>query len=111
MYIMADNQTNLLFLLVHLDFTTLLFLLGFIGLIINRRNLLLMLLSLDLTFLASSLNFIFSTSFLNTFLGFVYGIFILLLVIADTAIGLSLVVLVYRGSQTANIHSLISLRG
>jgi NADH:ubiquinone oxidoreductase subunit K len=70
-----------------------------------------MLLSLELTFLASALNFIIAGSLLNMMLGYIYGILIILVVVADTAIGLSLVVLVYRGSKIANVNSLISLRG
>jgi NADH:ubiquinone oxidoreductase subunit K len=70
-----------------------------------------MLLSLELTFLASALNFIIAGSLLNMMLGYIYGILIILGVVADTAIGLSLVVLVYRGSKIANVNSLISLRG
>jgi NADH-quinone oxidoreductase subunit K len=85
--------------------------LGFSGLLINRRNILLMLLSLELTFLTSSLNFIISSSLLNFLLGSVYGILIILIVVADTAIGLSMVVLVYRGAKNASVNSLISLRG
>jgi len=80
-------------------------------LLINRRNILLMLLSLELTFLASSLNFIISGSILNLILGPIYGILVILIVVADTAIGLSLVVLVYRNSITASLNSLITLRG
>jgi hypothetical protein len=52
---MKNNIVNFLFCL---DYTSILFLLGFSGLIINRRNILVMLLSLELTFLVSSLNFI-----------------------------------------------------
>lgn len=78
---------------------------------LNRRNILLMLLSLELTFLASALNFIFVGSLLNMLTGSIYGILVILVVVADTAIGLSLVVLVYRGSKLASVNSLISLRG
>jgi len=98
-------------LLLCLDYTCLLFILGLSGLIINRRNILLMLLSLELTFVSSALNFIFAGYFLNLFLGAIYGILIILVVVADTAIGLSLVVLIYRGSRTASVNSLVTLRG
>jgi len=98
-------------LLLCLDYTCLLFILGICGLVINKRNILLMLLSLELTFLSSALNFIFAGYFLNLFLGAVYGVLIILVVVADTAIGLSLVVLVYRGSKTASVNSLVTLRG
>lgn len=87
------------------------FVLGLAGLLINRRNILLILLSLELTFLASSLNFIVASLLLNITTGFIYGIFIIMVVVADTAIGLSLVVLVYRGSKIANLNSLVTLRG
>lgn len=97
--------------LLCLDYTAVLFVLGLSGLIINKRNILLMLLSLELTFLASALNFIFAGQFLNLFLGAIYGILIILVVVADTAIGLSLVVLIYRGSRTASVNSLVTLRG
>jgi NADH-quinone oxidoreductase subunit K len=103
-------KNNILFLAC-LDFTTVLFFLGLLGLLINRRNILLMLLSLELTFLASSLNFLFVSSFFQIITGNFYSILVILVVVADTAIGLSLVVLVYRGSKTASVNSLITLRG
>ena len=98
-------------MLAFLDFTTILFFLGFVGLVLNKRNFLLMLLSLELTFLASALNFIFAGFFLNIFLGSLYGILIILVVVADTAVGLSLVVLCYRSSIVSTASVLISLRG
>lgn len=107
---LESNNTVILFFLC-LNYTSILFLLGLFGLLINRRNILLMLLSLELTFLSSSLNFLFSSCFLNLILGSVYSILIIIVVVADTAIGLSLVVLVYRGSKRASVDSLITLRG
>ncbi len=104
-------KNNLIIFLICIDFTTILFLLGFIGLILNRRNILLMLLSLELTFLASSLNFIFTSSLLNMVLGSIYGILIILVVVADTAVGLSLIVVGYRLSKITSVNSLITLRG
>ena len=108
---MLSFQNNIINLFLCLDYTSLLFLLGLIGLLINRRNILLMLLSLELTFLSSSLNFIFANSILNIYFGSIYGILIILVVIADTAIGLSLVVIVYRNSTLANVNALVTLRG
>lgn len=102
---------NLALLLLCLDYTSLIFILGLLGLLVNRRNLLLMLLSLELTFLASALNFIFASSLLHLYLGSIYGIFVILVVVADTAIGLSLVVVSYRSSKVISVNSLISLRG
>jgi len=97
--------------LLCLDYTLLLFLLGLAGLLLNKRNLLLMLLSLEFTFLASALNFLFISNLFHFFLGSIYGIFIILVVVADTAIGLSVVVLCYRSSKRASVNGLITLRG
>jgi NADH-quinone oxidoreductase subunit K len=85
--------------------------LGLCGLIINKRNILLMLLSLELTFLASAINFLLAGFFMNVFLGGIYGILVILIVVADTALGLSLVVVVYRGSRYSSVNSLVTLRG
>src|SRR5690349_8529798 len=102
---------NISILFLCLNYTCILFIMGLAGLLINKRNILLMLLSLELSFLASSLNFILASSILNLLSGYIYGIFIILVVVADTAIGLSIVVVVYRNSNSANINSLITLRG
>ena len=105
------DKDNIVLLLFCIDYSALLFFLGFTGVLINRRNILLMLLSLELTFLASALNFIFADALLNLWLGSIYSVFIVLVVVADTSIGLSLVVLVHRGSKVASVNSLITLRG
>ena len=105
-----NEKYFLIILLLCLDYSIIIFLLGFMGLLLNRRNLLLMLLSLELTFLSSSLNFFFSSYLLNYINGAIYGIFVILVVVADTAIGLSLVVISYRSSKLASINSLITLR-
>jgi len=105
---LTDNSLSIL---LCIDYTSIIFVLGLCGVVINKRNILLMLLSLELTFFASSLNFIFAGCFLHFFLGGVYGIFVILIVVADTAIGLSLVVLIYRASKLASVNSIITLRG
>lgn len=104
-------NNTFLSLLLCLDYTSTLFFLGFIGLIINRRNLLLVLLSLELTFLSSSLNFIFAGGLLNMSLGYLYGVLVILIVVADTAVGLSLIILTYRNSKQVTMNSFSSLRG
>ena len=110
MHIMS-NIENIIFLLLSLDYTSILFILGLSGVLINRRNILLMLLSLELTFLASALNFIISSILLDVYIGMIYGIFVIIVVVADTAIGLSLVVLMYRNSKSVTVSSLVTLRG
>jgi len=104
-------QNDVTLFLFCVDYTCIIFLFGFSGVIIARRNVLLMLLCLELTFLVSVLNFIFAGAFLSNIFGSIYGILVILVVAADTAIGLSLVVLGYRGSNEASFNFLITLRG
>ena len=98
-------------LLYCIDYTSILFVLGLCGMLINRRNILLMLLSLELTFLSSALNFLFFSVLLNSISGFIYGILVIIVVVADTSIGLSLVVLIYRSVKSTSVNYLITLRG
>lgn len=102
---------DLILLLLYLDYTSILFVLGFSSLLINRRNFLIMLLSLEITFLASALNFIFFSSFLSLFTGVLYGILILLIVIIDTVFGFSLIICSYRSSKFSTLNTLTILRG
>lgn len=99
------NQ-DFIILLLYLDYTSILFILGFCGLIINRRNILLMLLSLEITFFASALNFIFLCAIVPFFGCVIYGLLILLIVIIDTVFGLSLVLFCYRSSKVSTLNTL-----
>lgn len=103
------NNFSLFF--VYLDYTSALFLLGICGVLINRRNIILMLLSFELTFFSSSLNFIIASSFFSNVLGSIYGIFVIIIVVADTAVALSIIVLIYRNAKSVSINYLITLRG
>jgi len=105
-----NSHENLVALFLCLNYSAMLFLIGIVGLIINRRNLLLMLLSLELTFLSSALNYLFVSSLINLLVGSIYAVLIIIMVVADTTIGLSLVVLAYRGSKIATVGSFITLR-
>lgn len=97
---------DFIILLLYLDYTSILFILGFCGLIINRRNILLMLLSLEITFFSSALNFIFLCTVLPIFGSVVYGLLIFLIVIIDTVFGLSLVLFCYRSSKVSTLNTL-----
>ena len=99
-------NSDYIVLLLYLDYTSILFILGFCGLIINRRNILLMLLSLEITFFASALNFIFFRTVFPIFSGLMYSLLILLIVIIDTVFGLSLVLFCYRSSKVSTLNTL-----
>lgn len=102
-------NSDFFILFLCLDYTSILFIFGLCGLIINRRNILLMLISLEITFLASALNFIFVSAAVPVLGSWVYCLLILLIVIIDTVFGLSLVLFCYRSSKVVTINTLCAL--
>lgn len=99
-------NSDLFILFLSLDFTSILFIFGLCGLIINRRNILLILISLEITFLASALNFLFVCAVVPTFSSLVYCLLVLLIIIIDTVFGLSLIIFCYRSSKVVTMNTL-----
>ena len=95
----------------YLGVGTVLFILGMMGLCLNRRNVLLMLMSLEILLLAISLNFVAFSVYLSDILGQVFVFFILTVGAAETAIGLSLFVVFFRHKGTLSIQSIDNLKG
>ena len=98
-------------LIICLNFSSILFVIGLVGIVWNKKNILIMLLCIELMFFAVSLNFIFLSLYTYTILGQIFCLFILTIVTAETAIGLSLLVIAYRLNNKINYESLITLRG
>jgi NADH-quinone oxidoreductase subunit K len=73
-----------------------LFILGVWGIFLNRKNILIMLMSIELMLLAVNLNFIIFSVYLDDLLGQVFAIFILTIAAAESAIGLSILVIYSR---------------
>lgn len=94
-----------------LNFSFLLFFIGLVGIVFNKRNFLIMLLCIELMFFAISLNFIFFSIPIYSNLGQIYALLIVTTAAAETAIGLSLLIVAYRLGNKAEYNSLISLRG
>ena len=102
---------NFIPLISCLNFTWFIFTLGMVGIVLNRKNILLMLLCIELMFFSLSMNFIFLSCFLEQPLGEIYALFIIATAASETAIGLSLAVIVFRLSGKINYKSLTTLRG
>ena len=98
-------------LIVCLNFSFFLFFIGVVGIVFNKRNFLIMLLCIELMFFSISLNFIFFSISNYSNLGQIYALLTVTTAAAETAIGLSLLVVAYRLGNKAEYHSLITLRG
>lgn len=77
--------------------STMLFLIGSLGVFISRKNLILSIMSLELMLLAVNMNFIFVSVYTDTVLGQISTFFILVVGASESAIGLALVIIYYKG--------------
>jgi NADH-quinone oxidoreductase subunit K len=89
----------------------LLFAISVIGIFLNRRNLIILLMAIELMLLAVNLNFIAFSHFLGDPSGQVFVFFILTVAAAESAIGLAILVVLFRALQTINVEDLDSLKG
>lgn len=88
-----------------------LFGLGIAGIILNRKNIIVLLMSLELLLLAVNTNFIAFSYFLNNYTGQVFVFFILTVAAAEAAIGLAILVVLYRKRHTIEVQNLDALKG
>lgn len=88
-----------------------LFSLSVAGIFLNRKNLLVLLMCIELMLLAVNTNFIAFSHFLGDLGGQIFVFFILTVAAAEAAIGLAILVLVFRNRRSINVEDLDSLRG
>ncbi|MCG6896535.1 MAG: NADH-quinone oxidoreductase subunit NuoK [Thiocapsa sp.] len=88
-----------------------LFMLAVAGIFLNRKNVILLLMCIELMLLAVNMNFVAFSHFLGDMTGQVFVFFILTVAAAEAAIGLAILVVVFRNRQTINVQDLDSLKG
>ena len=81
------------------------------GIIINRKNLIVLLMCIELMLLAVNMNFIAFSRFLGDASGQVFVFFILTVAAAEAAIGLAILVTLFRNRRTINVAELNTLKG
>ena len=88
-----------------------LFALSVIGIFLNRRNVIILLMAIELMLLAVNLNFIAFSHFLANVAGQVFVFFILTVAAAESAIGLAILVVLFRNLKTIDVDELDGLKG
>lgn len=88
-----------------------LFLIGAIGIFLNRRNVIVILMSIELMLLASNINFIAFSQYLGDLVGQVFALFILTLAAAEAAIGLAILVVYFRNRGDIDVNDMIMMKG
>ncbi len=87
------------------------FVLGMAGIVLNRKNLIVILMCIELILLAVNTNLVAFSQYMQNTSGQVFVFFILTVAAAESAIGLALLVLVYRNRGSIQVDSLHSLKG
>ena len=87
------------------------FLIGLLGIFINRKNILLVIVCVELVLLSINFIFLISSFYLDDIFGQIFAIFILTVAAAESSIGLAILITYYRVKRTIAIESLHLLKG
>jgi NADH-quinone oxidoreductase subunit K len=79
--------------------------------VLNKKNVIIIIMAIELLLLGSNLNFLIFSIFLDDLKGQIFSILILTIAAAESAIGLAILVIFYRKSQTIDFDKIYSLRG
>jgi len=88
-----------------------LFAISVVGIFLNRKNVIILLMAIELMLLAVNMNFIAFSHYLGDLAGQVFVFFILTVAAAESAIGLAILMVLFRNLQTINVEDLDNLKG
>lgn len=95
----------------YLILSAILFAISVMGIFLNRKNIIIVLMSIELMLLAVNFNFVTFSSFLHDLVGQVFVFFILTVAAAESAIGLAILILLFRNLGSINVQDMNKLRG
>jgi NADH-quinone oxidoreductase subunit K len=95
----------------YLTLSALLFTISVAGIFLNRKNVIVLLMCVELLLLAANFNFIAFSRYLDDSAGQVFVFFILTVAAAEAAIGLAILVVLFRSRRSINVHDLDVLKG
>jgi NADH-quinone oxidoreductase subunit K len=88
-----------------------LFAISIVGIFLNRKNVIVLLMAIELMLLAVNINFVAFSHYLGDLAGQVFVFFILTVAAAESAIGLAILVVLFRNLDTINVDDLDTLKG
>ena len=95
----------------YLTLAAMLFVLSIAGIILNRRNLILLLMCIELMLLAVNFNFVAFSRYLDDVTGQIFVCFILTVAAAEAAIGLALLIVLFRNKRSIAVQDINTLKG
>ena len=95
----------------YLVLSAILFTLGVVGIFINRRSVIIILMSIELILLSVNINFVAFSAFHHDLVGQVFTMFILTVAAAEAAIGLAILVVLFRNKSSIDVDDMQELKG
>src|SRR6516162_6852551 len=98
-------------LIHYLAVAAILFTIGVLGILLNRKNVIIILMSVELILLAVNINFVAFSDFLGDLVGQVFALFVLTVAAAEAAIGLAILVVYFRNRGTIAVEDVNMMKG
>ena len=95
----------------YLVVAAILFALGVLGVVANRKNLIVMLMAIELILLAVNLTLVAFSAYLHDLVGQVFAMFVLTVAAGEAAIGLAILVIYFRGRGTISVDDVNRMKG
>ena len=95
----------------YLVVAAILFTMGVLGIFLNRKNLIVILMAIELILLAVNINLVAFSAFLNDLVGQVFAMFVLTVAAGESAIGLAILVIYFRGRGTIAVDDVNRMKG
>ncbi|HRQ57195.1 MAG TPA: NADH-quinone oxidoreductase subunit NuoK [Azoarcus taiwanensis] len=95
----------------YLILSAILFAISVVGIFLNRKNLIILLMAIELMLLAVNINFIAFSHYLGDIAGQIFVFFIMTVAAAEAAIGLAILVVLFRNLRSIHVDDLDTLKG
>ena len=95
----------------YLTVAAIVFTLGIFGIFLNRKNVIVILMSVELMLLAVNINLVAFSAFMGDLLGQVFALFVLTVAAAEAAIGLAILVVLFRERRSIDVEDIDTLQG
>ena len=95
----------------YLTLAAIIFVIGFIGIFLNRKNVIFILMSIELILLAVNINLVSFSIYLGDIVGQIYAMLILTVAAAEAAIGLAIIVSYYRNKGSVRVEEINEMKG
>ena len=95
----------------YLTLAAIIFVIGIVGIFLNRKNVIIILMSIELILLSVNINLVSFSIYLQNLVGQVFTMFILTVAAAEAAVGLAIIVIYYKNRGSINVEQIDSLKG